>query len=110
MAAWNSSSLAASDGIRRHSSGLLKNTKERQSKQAIMGKAMFGSKRGMHGKDLQIGKKFKKMGKGIMHGATSGDSGSIGPSVEEFDDMLSKAGTTSNIGKKKKMFTRKQFG
>jgi hypothetical protein len=109
MAAFNSSSLSFSDGMKRHSSGLLNNTKERMSKQQIMGKAMFGSKFGSHGKDLKVGKKFKKVGKGIMKGATSGDTGSIGPSVEEFDDMLSKASKGSK-GSKKNLFSRKQFG
>ncbi len=108
-----STSLAASDsmkGLKRHSSsGLLKHTSERMSKQHIMAMKMFGSKKGMHGKDLKIGKKFRKSGKGIMHGATSGDNGSIGPSVEEFDDMM-KSSVTHNPNKKKSLFSRKQFG
>ena len=109
MAAWSSSSLSASDGLKRHSSGLFKNTKERLSKQAMMGKKMFGSRFGSHGKDLQIGKKFKKKGKGVIHGATSGEkSGGIGPSVEEFDDMMDKASKSPSM--KKKGFSRKMFG
>ena len=107
MPAWQSSSLAVSDGMTRHSnSGLLKNTKERLSKQHIMGKAMFGNKTGRHGKDLQIGKKFRRKGKGIMHGSTSSQHGSIGPSVEEFDDMMQSQKTGNN----KKGYSRKMFG
>jgi hypothetical protein len=95
-------------GMSRHSSsGLLKNTKERVSKQAIMGSKMFGSRMGKHGKDLQIGKMFRKKGKGIMKSMKSLDSHAINPSVEEFDDMLAKSTGTS---KKKSMFSRKQFG
>lgn len=107
MAAWNSSSLSFSDGLKRHKSGLLKNTSERLSKQHIMGKAMFGNKFGKHGKDFGIGKKFKKEGKGIIKSMKPSSGGSIGPSVEEFDDMLSKQTGTK---KKKNIFSRKQFG
>ncbi len=108
MPAWSSSSLSFSDGMTRHKgSGLLKNTKERVSKQQIMGHKMFGSRKGSHGKDLKVGKMFRKKGKGIMHGSTTGEKhGGISPSVEEFDDMMA---NVSNTGKKKGLF-RKSFG
>ena len=107
MPAWSSSSLAVSDGATRHKSKLLTNTKERLSKAHIMGNRMFGSKRGSHGQDFKIGKMFKKKGKGIMHGSTSGEPHKgIGPSAEEFDDMM----TNTAEGKKKKGFSRKMFG
>jgi hypothetical protein len=112
MAAWDSSSLAASD-IPRHKSGLFENTKTRISKQHLVEHKMFGSKRGKHGLDLKIGKKFKKQGKGVMKGETSGGSstadmqGGINPSVEEFDKMMS---SISKGSKKKNGFSRKMFG
>jgi|SRR5579863_1965194 len=107
MSAWESSSLAASDGLTRHSSGLLKNTKLRLSKQHIMSNKMFGSKMGKHGKDFKIGKMFKKKGKGIMKGSTTAEPHKgIGPSVEEFDDMMGNASKSL----KKKGFSRKMFG
>ena len=107
MAIFGSSSLAVSEGGTRHKSGLFHNTKERLSKQHIMGNKMFGSKRGKHGQDFKIGKMFKKQGKGIMHGSTSGEPHKgIGPSAEEFDDMM----TNTAEGKKKKGFSRKMFG
>ncbi len=107
MPAWSSSSLAASDGMsRHHSSGLLKHTAERLSKQSLHEKKMFGSRKGRHGKDFKVGSKmFRKKGKGVMHGAVGSKHGGISPSVEEFDDMLASAG-----GGKKKMFSRKSFG
>ena len=92
---------------RHNSSSLLKNTKERISKQQIMGSRMFGSRRGSHGKDLQIGKLFRKKGKGVVKSMKGLDSRGIGPSVEEFDDMLNSAGGKN---KKKSMFSRKSFG
>lgn len=115
MAAYRTSSLVASDGMKRHSSGLLKNTSQRMSKQDIMGKRMFGAKKGEHGKDLKIGKMFKKKGKDTGKTSMAGmsnDNGSIGPSVEEFEDMMDKVSSTRNTpnGKKKSMFSRKQFG
>ena len=113
MSSWSSSSLATSDGAIRHKSKLLTNTKERLSKQHIMGNRMFGSRKGMHGKDFMIGKKFKKVGKGVMHGSTSGESHKgIGPSAEEFDDMMmnSSEGMKTSKNKKKNGFTRKMFG
>lgn len=110
MAAWSSSSLAFSDhnGMR-DNSGLLKNLRTRVSKQHLVEHKMFGSKR----KGIQIGKSFKKVGKGIKHGATSAHmtgnikSSGISPSVEEFDKMMN-----SVVGKKSKpkMFSRKSFG
>ena len=109
MSAWNSSSLGFSDGMSRHSSGLMKNMKERMSKQSLHEKRMFGSRKGMHGKDFKIGKMFKnKGGKGVGKTAkfNSEPHGGISPSVEEFDDMMS---SVSNTGKKKGLF-RKSFG
>ena len=68
MSVWNSSSLTFSDhNTTRHKSGLLTNTPERVSKQHLVEHKMFGSKR----KGIQISKKFKKKGKGIMKGSTS---------------------------------------
>ncbi len=119
MAVWNSSSLAFSDlNGSRHSSGLLKNTKERISKQHLSEHKMFGSKRGMHGKDLKIGKKFKKSGKGIMKGSTSAymsnsmKGGGVSPSLAEFDKMMNSIakGSLGSNGKKKNGFSRKFFG
>ena len=86
----------------------MKHTSERVSKQQIHGNMMFGHKHGSHGKDLKVGKMFRKKGKGVMHGSTTGEKhGGISPSIEEFDGMLSQAGAGT---KKKKMFSRKQFG
>lgn len=93
----------------RHEKGLLKNLPTRISKQHLVEHKMFGSKR----KNIRIGKKFRKSGKGIMHGSTSakmaGDmkSSGISPSLEEFDKMMNNV-----VGKKSKkaMFSRKQFG
>ena len=109
MPAWSSSSLAVSDGAIRHKSKLLTNTKERLSKAHIMGNRMFGSRKGMHGKDFKVGSKmFRKSGKGIMHGSTSGEPHKgIGPSTEEFDDMVMNSGEGM---KRKKGFSRKMFG
>lgn len=111
MAAWNSSSLAVSDGGTRHKSKLLNNTKERLSKSHIMAHRMFGSRMGKHGEDFKVGSKmFRKKGKGVMHGSTSGEPHKgIGPSVEEFDDMMMNSG--DGMKKKKKSgFSRKMFG
>lgn len=111
MAVWNSSSLAFSDhnNSRHASSGLLKNTKERLSKQHLVEHKMFGSRRGKTGKDFKIGKKFRKVGKGIMKGPTSAHmnkkEGGISPSVDEFDKWMSQ-----NTGNRKKGFSRKSFG
>jgi hypothetical protein len=110
MPAWNSSSLAVSDShtLTRHKgSGLLLNGVNRRSKQEMAGKQMFGSRRGSHGKDFKIGKKFRGVGKGIGR-AGSMKSGGISPSVDEFDRMMSSVSGKSN--NKKKMFSRKQFG
>ena len=103
-----STSLGFSDGMSRHSSSLLKHTNGRISKQDIHAKRMFGNKKSSHGKDFKVGSKmFRKKGKGVMHGSTTGEKhGGISPSIEEFDSMLAEAGG----GKKKKMFSRKQFG
>lgn len=116
MGAWNSSSLAASDtdhNSMRNGSGLLKNLPTRISKQHITEQKMFGSKRGKTGKGLQIGKKFKKQGKGIMKGSTSAHmkGGGISPSLPEFDKMMSSiVGAKGSKGPKKSFFNRKQFG
>ncbi len=107
----SSSSLAFSDGkhshgMTRHSSGLLKNTSERVSKQSMMSHRMFGSKRGSHGKDFKVGSKmFRKKGKGVLKSMGDIKSGGISPSVEEFDDMLG-----GQSKKSKKMFSRRSFG
>ncbi|SRR6266567_131989 len=106
MAAYKSSSLAVSEGLTRHEgSGLLKNGLFRHSKQHMMEKKMFKGRKGTHGKDLQIGKKFSSSSKSM------GDmkSSSISPSTEEFDKMM-KSPVTHNMNKKKSMFSRKQFG
>ena len=106
MPAWSSSSLAVSEShnLKRHKgSGLLLNGANRHSKQHMVEKKMFRNRKGMHGKDFQIGRKFSKKSK------LSGDmkSSSISPSVEEFDRMMSSVGGSK---KKTKMFSRKQFG
>jgi hypothetical protein len=112
MSVWNSSSLGFSDhnGMR-HGSGLLKNLSNRISKQHIVEHKMFGSKR----KGIQLGKKFKGSGKGIMKGSISAHmpkSSSISPSIEEFDKMMKHVmGSSSKNGNSKKsMFSRKSFG
>jgi hypothetical protein len=114
MAAWNSSSLAFSDhNNMRNGHGLLKNLSTRISKQHIVEQKMFGSKR----KGIQIGKKFKKIGKGVGH--TKGfsakmagniKSSGISPSVEEFDKMMSNVVGKGSKGSKKTLFSRKSFG
>src|SRR5271154_3454246 len=114
MAAWNSSSLAFSDHNigRQKNSGLLKNLTDRISKQHLTEHKMFGSKR----KGIQIGKMFKKKGKGIMKGSTSANmepkmkGGGISPSIDEFDKMMDSVSKKSNTGAKKGFFSRKQFG
>ncbi len=120
MAAWNSSSLGFSDHnmSRQSGSGLLKNLTERISKQHLTEHKMFGAKRGRSGSDLKIGKKFKKIGKGVgFKGTISSDSYNpkgkgISPSIEEFDKMMSKIGgkASTGFGNSKKMFQRKSFG
>lgn len=89
---------------------MLRNPPEKSSKQAIIAKKMFGNRKGKHGMDLQIGKKFKKKGKGIMHGAVKTEG--VGPSAEEFDDMMTNTVKEPRGIKKvkKSMFSRKQFG
>jgi hypothetical protein len=112
MPAWNSSSLAFSDHkLPRHNSGLLNNTHIRVSKQHLVEHKMFGSKR----KGIQIGKKFKKVGKGILRGSISAHmtgndkSSGVSPSIAEFDKMMSQiVGKGSKNGKS--MFSRKSFG
>ena len=50
---------------------------------------------------------FARRGKGVMHGSTSAEPHKgIGPSVEEFDDMMSQVSDK----KKKNGFSRKFFG
>ena len=116
MPAYSSSSLAVSDShhLERHKgSGLLLNGINRHSKQQMTEKKMFRNKRGMHGKDFQIGKKFRKgSGKGVgMKSSFGGDmkSSSISPSVEEFDKMM-KSSVTHNPNKKRSTFSKKFFG
>jgi len=116
MAAYKTSSLAFSDhNTMRNGHGLLKNLPTRISKQHIVEQKMFGSKRGKTGKDLKIGKKFKKG----MSQKLTGDmkSSGISPSLEEFDKMMANVvGKKSNGFGKKNMFSknprisRKQFG
>lgn len=77
---------------------LLKNADIKKSKQYIMSKKMFGSRRGRHGKDLQIGKKFRGHGK-----STSVD---ISPSVEAFDHMMSKISGKGELKKKRTLFNK----
>jgi len=107
MAAWNSSSLGFSDHNNlRNGHGLLKNLKTRISKQHLVEHKMFGHKRGRIGKDLKIGRKFRKgMSKSL---SPDMKSSAISPSVEEFDKMMDNV--LGKKGSKKKMFSRKQFG
>ncbi len=118
MSVWNSSSLGFSDhNLGRHSSGLLKNLKARISKQHLTEHKMFGSKR----KGIQLGKSFKRSGKGIVKSIkntakpTSPKGKGISPSIPEFDKMMnsiSKGSFDDSNGSngKKKMFSRKSFG
>ena len=115
MAAWNSSSLAFSDHNNlRSGSGLLKNLSTRISKQHLVEHKMFGSKR----KGIQIGKRFKGLGKGIMKGPVTAKmpkASGISPSLEQFDKMMngvmgSKNNKFSSTPRKKSIFSRKSFG
>lgn len=114
MAAWNESTLAFSDhDAMRHKSGLMNNTKARVSKTDLVASKMFGKNRGKAGKDLKIGKMFKKKGKGVSTKPVSArqiGSTSIAPTLEGMDDMLQKMTKSSKGGGKKSMFSRKQFG
>lgn len=115
MPAWSSSSLAVSDShsLKRHKgSGLLLNGANRHSKQQLVEKKMFRNKKGSHGKDFQIGKKFRKHGsKDRIKLMGDMKSSSISPSVDEFDDMMKKSSSvTHNTNKKKSLFNRKSFG
>lgn len=109
MSIWNSSSLAFSDNNKmKRGSGLLKNLPTRISKQHLVEEKMFGSKR----KGIQIGKNFKKSGKGIMKGSTSAKmskEGGISPSLEEFDKMMSKVMNKKSGNSNKSMLNRKSF-
>ena len=95
----------------RNGHGLLKNTKTRVSKQNLVEHKMFGSKR----KNIQIGKTFKKIGKGISTKPSSAKmippmkGGGISPSIAEFDKMMGTI-TKGSSGNKKGMFSRKSFG
>jgi len=83
----------------------LKRFPTRISKQNLSEHRMFGSNR----KSILIGKKFKKVGKGIMHGSVKSSmtkQKGISPSLEEFDKMMSKV--TGKTGLKKSMFNKKQ--
>jgi hypothetical protein len=113
MAAWNSSSLGFSDhGLSRHSSGLLKNLTERISKQHLVEHKLFGSKRGSTGKDLKIGKRFRKIGKGIVKSVKPENvkAKGVAPDTIDFDKMMNSVTKKSNSGSKKGFFSRKQFG
>jgi len=113
MAVYKSSSLVASDAheLPRHDgSGFVKNGLFRHSKQHMVEKKMFGRRMGRHGKDFQIGKKFKsKKAKDVNMSMKGMSSHSIGPSTEEFDDML-KSSVTHNPRKKKSSISKKFFG
>ena len=73
---------------------------------------MFGSKR----KKIQIGKTFKKKGKGVGSTKSVGapktqTAKGISPSIAEFDKMMaSVAGKSSKGFSKTPTFSRKQFG
>lgn len=101
MAVWNSSSLVASDDERS-----VKKLPTRISKQNMVEHKMFGSKR----KNILIGKKFKKHGKGV--GSTKSVSAhtetqkGISPSLEQYDKMMDSVVTKKG---KKSMFSRKSF-
>lgn len=95
MAAWNSSSLAASDG-----KGIFKTTKSKKSKQDKMTKMMFGHKGGK----APLGKKFMKKGKGVGS-KTSVSAKGIGPSEEEFDNMMTDSSKTPKKGASRKFFS-----
>lgn len=82
----------------------LKKFPTRLSKQNLSEHRMFGSKR----KSLLIGKKFKKIGKGIMHGSVKPSmhkQKGISPSLKEFDKMMSLV--VGKTGLKKSMFHKK---
>lgn len=109
MSIWNSSSLTASDNDNTRG---FKKAPIRISKQHFAEHKMFGKKRGKTGKSLLIGRKFKKKGKGIMHGSVSAKmpkSSGISPNVDEFDEMMAKAVGSSKSSKKKSLFQRKSF-
>ena len=100
MAAWNSSSLAASSGMRSgmkngNSGGIL----NRNSKQDIAGKRMFGSK-------MNNTKKKNSTASPLAGLKARG----ISPNDEDADDMMQEAAVTHKTNKKKSLFNRKQFG
>jgi len=79
----------------------------RISKQHIMEHKMFGNKR----KGILIGKKFRRVGKGIMRSSVSAKmpkSSGISPDIGEFDKMMSSVVNKGST--KKSMFNRKSFG
>ena len=96
MAAYHTSSLVARDGP-----GIFKatNNKKKNSKQDKMQKMMFKSKNGK----APIGKKFVKHGKGVGN-KTPISANSIGPSDEEFDDIMTDSSKTPKKGAKRKFF------
>jgi hypothetical protein len=102
MAIFRTSSLAASD-TEPTKAGIFKKSKLRMSKSDIVSHKMFGKNRGHTGKDIKIGKLFKKHGpKDHITEPTSGDEAEkatqgLGPDMEEFDNMIQSA-----ISKKKK--------
>ena len=99
MSSWSSSSLAASDGNMRKS---LLNPSKKKSKQDKMVKKMFGSKNSKS----PIGRKFMKSGKDTGKTAPI-SANNVGPSDEEFDDML--GSSVTNNSNKKKSSTKKKF-
>lgn len=105
MAAWNTSSLAFSNGsheLPRVRSGLLKNFTSRLSKQQMVERKMFNPRKGKRGKSLKVSKKFSG---GIKHPRSSKSSG-ISPSVGEFDRMMANVSGRN----KKPSISRKFFG
>ncbi len=108
MAAYKNSSLAFTDTSSKSggATGIMKKFPTRISKQHLSETKLFGSKR----KNIQIGKTFKKFGKGVGSKKSVGmhmpKSKGISPSLDEFDKMMS-----SVVGKsEKKGFSRKSFG
>lgn len=114
MAFFRTTSLAASDHNKfREDNHLMKNLKTRISKQHLVEHKMFGSKR----KNIQLGKTFKKSGKGIINGSLEPHmepkEHGISPSLEEFDRMMESMSTKgTKFPKTKNMFRgkRKYFG
>jgi hypothetical protein len=110
MARFTSSSLAASDhNSMRNSGGLMKHLSTHLSKQHLTEHKMFKKDRGVHGKDIKIGRTFRH-GKNANKHEPDVKSKAISPSIEEFDKMVGAAIKSTGGGKKNKrsMFSRKQ--